>query len=116
LATHGIASALQVGGAQFIIASLTGCLLLGLLCRSRIGRILRDVRIGGRRIAFIAVLGVKNRYRQKHLAMRPGISKPAKGTMDTDGSLWMDAKRKLRRRNYAGRNSMLAAIRRGRHY
>ena len=54
--------------------------------------VIGDGRISNRRIAFIVVVRIENRYRQKHLTVRPGISKPAERTMDTRRMLRMYAK------------------------
>src|ERR1041385_928117 len=85
LLAHGVARALQIGGTQFIVASVVCGLLL---CRRGICRTaVRNVRIGGRRIASVVVERIENRYGQKYLAVRPRIAKAAQRAMDTDGAL-----------------------------
>src|SRR5207302_9744323 len=93
LVSHGIPSALQVGGTQFVVTSVIG----SLLCRHRIRRRRRisDGWVSNRRIALIVVIRIKNRDRQKHLTVRPRISKPAERTMDTRRMLRMYPKRQL---------------------
>src|SRR5262249_8362375 len=83
---HRIAIPLQITPAKLVLSALR-CLLLGRrdIRRSRRRSVRHHIRIGWRRITAICVVAVKNRHRDKHRLVKPGVPELPERTVDAEG-------------------------------